>query len=49
MLLLLAKVEVFMTLQFVILVIGYIALIALAASAVRHFAPPSATTLEIKR
>ena len=38
-----------MTLRFVILVIGYIALIALAASAVRHFAPPSATTLEIKR
>lgn len=38
-----------MTLQFVVLVIGYIALIALAASAVRHFAPPSATKLEIKR
>ena len=38
-----------MTLQLIILVIGYIALIALAASAVRHFAPPSAPKLEIKR
>ena len=38
-----------MTLQFVILAIGYIALIALAASAVRHFAPPSESKLEIKR
>jgi hypothetical protein len=38
-----------MTLQFVMLVIGYIALIALAASAVRHFAPSSAPKLEPKR
>ncbi len=38
-----------MNVQFVILVLGYIAVIAIAANAVRHFAPRSTPILEIER
>jgi hypothetical protein len=38
-----------MTVQFVILILAYIALIAFVSNAVRHFTPRSDTPLELER